>query len=1047
MRVYVLLLHPCAYGTRIVNLFISMCPENHIQNPRKNHAMKTLSSCFLSLLIVVSVAQIARGQQTSLPDVPHTLSYQGYLLDSQGAPVADGNYSVTLRMYTDAQGVAKVWEDAFTAQVRNGVFNILLGSGKYSLPGANVMSAPLWIGVQFADGDEMKPLTPLTSSPYALGIADNAVSSNKLQDGAVTEDKIGANYVGGIAINGVPVTGKGTMLNFVSTDNASIQFDNTSNSIYFGASNSSSSNSSSNATTLSNSSSGIKSVSGDAPVTATTDGSNNVTVGFVNADKGNILIGQGTSNDPAFKSVSGDVSIDKGGSATVTGIQGVDVSTTNPTNNQLLQYNSTTKKWTPATVSSSGGVSSLACGTGITMSGTSAVTVSNTGVLSVGANGALSSSGGQNPSISLSGIIGASNGGTGLSTTPGNGQILVGNGSGYALENLTGGTAVSINNAGGTVTVSNTGVTSNAAGAGISVSGPAGAVTISNTGVLSVSGDGVLLSSSGGQNPTISLTGVIGIANGGTGTSTAPGNGQILIGNGTGYTQGTITAGSNMTVLNTAGGITIASTSSMVNNGASAGQTLQWNNSTSLWQPSSELINTGTAVGVGTASPAFPLDVTGDVNTSTQFDIAGVPALVEEGTHNLFVGAKAGNATSSGLGDNTAVGYSALNANTSGFYNTAAGYMALSVNNTGAYNTGVGYQALSANTIGKYNTAEGYNALHANNVGIDNTAAGYCALGANTQANQNTAVGYNALAVDTSGSSNTAVGFSALSSDKNGYSNSAFGEYALLFNVIGYENTGIGMDALYSTTGNDNTALGISALSSNTTGSNNTALGANADVNSGAYTNATAIGSGAIATASNTMQLGNTSVTLVSTSGAVNSTTGYRVNGAAASGNYLRGNGTNFVSSGLQANDIPTGSGNYIQNGTSAQTASFNVSGAGTVGGNLTVSGATTLTALYVAVSSPTASGAYTVASGDHVVNITASSSVTSVSLPSASGSTGRLLTVYNNTASAVSVTPSGSDDIQNTYTNGSPYSLSASGHSITLVSDGSANWIIIGSN
>lgn len=37
-----------------------------------------------------------------------------------------------------------------------------------------------------------------------------------------------------------------------------------------------------------------------------------------------------------------------------------------------------------------------------------------------------------------------------------------------------------------------------------------------------------------------------------------------------------------------------------------------------------------------------------------------------------------------------------------------------------------------------------------------------------------------------------------------------------------------------------------------------------------------------------------------------NATTGYTLNGAAASGNYLRGNGTNFISSAIQAADVPT---------------------------------------------------------------------------------------------------------------------------------------------
>lgn len=54
----------------------------------------------------------------------------------------------------------------------------------------------------------------------------------------------------------------------------------------------------------------------------------------------------------------------------------------------------------------------------------------------------------------------------------------------------------------------------------------------------------------------------IGISKGGTGLTSTPTNGQILIGNGTGFSLATITAGSNITVTNSAGGITIASTAS-----------------------------------------------------------------------------------------------------------------------------------------------------------------------------------------------------------------------------------------------------------------------------------------------------------------------------------------------------------------------------------------------------------------------------------------------------------------------------------------------------
>ena len=46
------------------------------------------------------------------------------------------------------------------------------------------------------------------------------------------------------------------------------------------------------------------------------------------------------------------------------------------------------------------------------------------------------------------------NGGTGLTSTPGNGQIDIGNGSGFTRANLTPGTAITITNASGAITIS-----------------------------------------------------------------------------------------------------------------------------------------------------------------------------------------------------------------------------------------------------------------------------------------------------------------------------------------------------------------------------------------------------------------------------------------------------------------------------------------------------------------------------------------------------------------------------------------------------------------
>lgn len=58
---------------------------------------------------------------------------------------------------------------------------------------------------------------------------------------------------------------------------------------------------------------------------------------------------------------------------------------------------------------------------------------------------------------------------------------------------------------------------------------------------------------------TLSL-GTVPVNLGGTGLTAAPSNGQLLIGNGAGFTLATLTAGANVSIVNSAGGITISST-------------------------------------------------------------------------------------------------------------------------------------------------------------------------------------------------------------------------------------------------------------------------------------------------------------------------------------------------------------------------------------------------------------------------------------------------------------------------------------------------------
>jgi hypothetical protein len=105
-----------------------------------------------------------------------------------------------------------------------------------------------------------------------------------------------------------------------------------------------------------------------------------------------------------------------------------------------------------------------------------------------------------NGTITMGGSLEVGYGGTGTTSTPTNGQILIGNSAGnYTVANITAGTNIAITNTSG----------------GITISATAGAGTVTAVNATAP------LASSGGTTPTISISGAVPIANGGTGQTTA----------------------------------------------------------------------------------------------------------------------------------------------------------------------------------------------------------------------------------------------------------------------------------------------------------------------------------------------------------------------------------------------------------------------------------------------------------------------------------------------------------------------------------------------
>ena len=275
------------------------------------------------------------------------------------------------------------------------------------------------------------------------------------------------------------------------------------------------------------------------------------------------------------------------------------------------------------------------------------------------------------------------------------------------------------------------------------------------------------------------VTGTLPVANGGTG-QTSYTDGQLLIGNSTGntLTKTTLTAGSNITITNGSGAITIASS------GASAA--------------------TPTALGTvyGATASASP--------------------------NSVFFGYQAGNSITTGV-NNTAVGFQALNVNSTANSTVAIGYQA-GLNNNAEANLYVGVRAGYLTTTGVGNSFVGGSVSSfvggANTTGAYNTAFGSDALKSNTIASNLTAVGFQALYSNVTGTTNTAVGYQALYANTNN-SNTAVGYLALTANTVGGSNVAVGSSAGKGvTSGTGNLTIGVGCTTELTTGSNNTCVNA-----------------------------------------------------------------------------------------------------------------------------------------------------------------------------------------------------------------------------
>lgn len=198
----------------------------------------------LSLCVALTTTLLFANVSRAVPSTDRTLNFQGRLLNSSGAVVADGYYNVQFKIYQGGAGNAAgnpggtlQWTETYinngnasgAIQVKNGYFAANLGSVNSFGTSVDWNQSTLWLSVNVAgssvscttfgsspctaDG-EMLPMKRITATPYAInsGQLEGKTADNFVQLGqGIQEDA--ADNTSSIFIN---KTGTGNLLQLQS---------------------------------------------------------------------------------------------------------------------------------------------------------------------------------------------------------------------------------------------------------------------------------------------------------------------------------------------------------------------------------------------------------------------------------------------------------------------------------------------------------------------------------------------------------------------------------------------------------------------------------------------------------------------------------------------------------------------------------------------------------------------------------------------------------------------------------------------------------------
>lgn len=170
-----------------------------------------LIAVILCAVIIFMPASVRADKPTEGHGMPRSMLYEGYITDSRGNPLSDGNYDFTFALYTAETGGAPVWtEEHKNVKVTDGAVRVHLGKGTTPHPLSIPFDKQYYLGIRIGSDSEMVPRLELSATAYSFraaiaeDVVDEAITTAKIAPGAVTDDKIES--VGWDKIVGAPAT-------------------------------------------------------------------------------------------------------------------------------------------------------------------------------------------------------------------------------------------------------------------------------------------------------------------------------------------------------------------------------------------------------------------------------------------------------------------------------------------------------------------------------------------------------------------------------------------------------------------------------------------------------------------------------------------------------------------------------------------------------------------------------------------------------------------------------------------------------------------------